>query len=237
MQCGGEFKIQLEVCSVCSNPGGRNLLFSGVGPSRCVISHPSGLAPTILIIVTIGSNLPSLKKVAQLLHSTIIDKVKIYDTNPEILEAFSNTSIDLIVAVENSHVANLSATQSVGDEWFSIRILPFIPSTSIVAIVVGNELHRASNGSDGKLSGEQEHLQLPHQMMTPQGNDFEFLPFSAGRRICPGLSMHEKFGVTLQKKEPLLLIPKAKIWPLGIRYKYFLSRCNLVCGDKKQVIV
>ncbi|XP_059276088.1 probable (S)-N-methylcoclaurine 3'-hydroxylase isozyme 2 [Lycium ferocissimum] len=74
-----------------------------------------------------------------------------------------------------------------------------------------------------------------------KGNDFEFLPFGAGRRICPGLpmaaikiplvlaslvhffdwelphgkcpaelDMHEKFGVTLQKKEPLLLIPKAR---------------------------
>ncbi|KAL3362220.1 hypothetical protein AABB24_014880 [Solanum stoloniferum] len=74
-----------------------------------------------------------------------------------------------------------------------------------------------------------------------KGNDFEFLPFSAGRRMCPGmpmaaikipsvlaslvhffdwelphgkcpveLDMTEKFGVTLQKKEPLLLIPKAR---------------------------
>ncbi|XP_016567604.2 probable (S)-N-methylcoclaurine 3'-hydroxylase isozyme 2 [Capsicum annuum] len=74
-----------------------------------------------------------------------------------------------------------------------------------------------------------------------KGNDFEFLPFGAGRRICPGLpmaaikvllvvaslvhffdwelphgkcaaelDMTEKFGVALQKKEPLLLIPKAR---------------------------
>ncbi|XP_055821446.1 probable (S)-N-methylcoclaurine 3'-hydroxylase isozyme 2 [Solanum dulcamara] len=74
-----------------------------------------------------------------------------------------------------------------------------------------------------------------------KGNDFEFLPFGAGRRICPGLpmaaikiplllaslvhffdwelphgkclaelDMTEKFGVTLQKKEPLLLIPRVR---------------------------
>ncbi|XP_006358915.1 probable (S)-N-methylcoclaurine 3'-hydroxylase isozyme 2 [Solanum tuberosum] len=74
-----------------------------------------------------------------------------------------------------------------------------------------------------------------------KGNDFEYLPFGAGRRICPALpmaaikiplvlaslvhffdwelpcgkcpvelDMTEKFGVTLQKKEPLLLIPKAR---------------------------
>nr|GLL37123.1 glucan endo-1,3-beta-D-glucosidase-like [Ipomoea trifida] len=88
---------------------------------------------------TVGNNLPPPKRVAQLLQSTIIDKVKIYDTNPDILEAFANTGIDLIVAVENSHVANISAAASAADQWFAARISPFIPATSIVAIVVGNE--------------------------------------------------------------------------------------------------
>ncbi|KAF6133881.1 hypothetical protein GIB67_040645 [Kingdonia uniflora] len=74
-----------------------------------------------------------------------------------------------------------------------------------------------------------------------KGNDFEFVPFGSGRRMCPGLSfatkliplviaslihqfdwslpidmcptkldMNEKFGITLQKEQPLLLIPKAR---------------------------
>ncbi|GAV86453.1 Glyco_hydro_17 domain-containing protein/X8 domain-containing protein [Cephalotus follicularis] len=101
----------------------RNVLVSGVG-----INYG-----------TLGNNLPSPKKVAQLLRSTLIDKVKIYDTNPEILEAFSNTAIDLIVAVENYHVANISTDVYAADEWLSTRVVPFIPATSIVAIAVGNE--------------------------------------------------------------------------------------------------
>lgn len=88
---------------------------------------------------TLGNNLPPPKKVAQLLQSTLIDSVKIYDTNPAILEAFSNTGIDLIVAVENHHVANISSDTTAADTWFTNHVLPFIPATSVVGIAVGNE--------------------------------------------------------------------------------------------------
>ncbi|CAK9178300.1 unnamed protein product [Ilex paraguariensis] len=119
---------------------------------------------------TLGNNLPSPKKVAQLLQSTLIDKVKIYDTNPEILEAFSNTGIDLIVAVENYHVANLSAGTSAANEWFATRVVPFIPATSIIAIAVGNEY----------LTTDEDHLdpnalvqamQNLHQVLISRGLD------------------------------------------------------------------
>lgn len=69
-----------------------------------------------------------------------------------------------------------------------------------------------------------------------KGNDFEFLPFGAGRRICPGVpmaakivplvvatlvyyfdwentkgrSVDEGFRATSLMKEPLMMIPRAR---------------------------
>uniref|UniRef100_A0A7N0R883 glucan endo-1,3-beta-D-glucosidase n=1 Tax=Kalanchoe fedtschenkoi TaxID=63787 RepID=A0A7N0R883_KALFE len=121
---------------------------------------------------TVGNNLPPPKRVAQLLQATLIDKVKIYDTNPEILEAFSNTGIDIIVAVENQQVSNLSSSEAAADEWLAARVLPFIPSTSIVAIVVGNEYLTASwNNKDPKPVDLVKAMRNLHSVLKTRGHD------------------------------------------------------------------
>ncbi|CAI9296350.1 unnamed protein product [Lactuca saligna] len=119
---------------------------------------------------TLGNNLPSPKTVAQLLQSTLIDKVKIYDSNPQILQAFSNTGIDLIVAVENNHVANISSTKSAAQDWFSARIAPFIPATSIVAIAVGNE-YLATDDDSLDPNNLIQAMQNLHEVLLSRGLD------------------------------------------------------------------
>lgn len=130
----------------------------------------SGVSGVGINYGTLGNNLPSPKRVAQLLQSTLIDKVKIYDTNPDILEAFSNTGIDLIVAVENYLVSNVSSSASAADEWFSTRIVPFIPATSVIAIAVGNEYLTTD---DDKLDHNAlvKAMQNLHQVLLSRGLD------------------------------------------------------------------
>ncbi|KAL1557000.1 glucan endo-1,3-beta-D-glucosidase-like isoform X2 [Salvia divinorum] len=117
---------------------------------------------------TLGNNLPPPKKVAQLLQSTVMSKVKIYDTNPDILSAFSNTGIDLIVAVQNSQVANLSSNPSAASEWFSSRVAPFLPATSIVSIAVGNEYLTTENLDPNALFKAMQNL---HSALLSRGLD------------------------------------------------------------------
>ncbi|KAL0352850.1 UNVERIFIED_CONTAM: Glucan endo-1,3-beta-glucosidase 11 [Sesamum angustifolium] len=48
----------------------------------------------------VGNNLPSPEKVLDLLRALKLTKARIYDTNPQVLTAFANSSIELIVTVE-----------------------------------------------------------------------------------------------------------------------------------------
>ncbi|KAM1537443.1 hypothetical protein PS1_002374 [Malus domestica] len=41
--------------------------------------------------------------------------------------------------MENNNVPNISTEVAAADEWFATRVLPFIPTTSITVIAVGNE--------------------------------------------------------------------------------------------------
>lgn len=87
----------------------------------------------------IGNNLPQPEKVLDLLSSLKITKTKIYDTNPQILTAFANSGVELIVTVENDKLSDLTDPQQAL-QWVSSRIKPYFPATKITGIAVGNEI-------------------------------------------------------------------------------------------------
>lgn len=94
---------------------------------------------------TVANNLPPPSQVATFLKTkTTIDRVKIFDANPDILRAFANTGIAVTVTVGNGDVpavAKLSAAQT----WVADNILPFYPRTKINRIAVGNEIVATSD--------------------------------------------------------------------------------------------
>ncbi|KAF3599551.1 hypothetical protein F2Q69_00033418 [Brassica cretica] len=94
----------------------------------------------------VGNNLPSPDKVINLLRSLRITKTRIYDTNPQILSAFANSNIEIIVTIENQVLTLLQDPQQAL-QWVDSHIKPYIPATRITGIMVGNELFTDEDSS------------------------------------------------------------------------------------------
>lgn len=95
---------------------------------------------------TLGNNLPPPAQVAAFLKDkTIIDKVKIFDANPDILRAFANTGIAVTVTIANGELPQLTQI-GYASSWIANHIAPFHPQTKINRILVGTEvLHSLDN--------------------------------------------------------------------------------------------
>ncbi|KAF7066961.1 hypothetical protein CFC21_072878 [Triticum aestivum] len=101
---------------------------------------------------TKGDNLPSPAKVAAFLVTlTNIDRVKLFDTNPDIVRAFAGTGISVMVTAGNGDIPGL-ATQTGADSWVATNIAPYYPATDISLVAVGNEImDTADKNLIGKL--------------------------------------------------------------------------------------
>lgn len=91
-----------------------------------------------------ADNLPPPSEVAKFLQTTIIDKVKLFDADPSVLQAFANTNIGVVVAVANDEIAALNKLPAAQD-WIKTKVAPFVPATNIIAISVGNEILSTGN--------------------------------------------------------------------------------------------
>ncbi|OVA06278.1 Glycoside hydrolase [Macleaya cordata] len=103
------------------------------------IGFTRGVATLGINYGQVGNNLPSPNQVLGLLSSLKITKIRIYDTNPQILTAFANSGIDLIVTVENEMLRVLMDPQQAL-QWVMTHIKPYFPATKITGIAVGNEV-------------------------------------------------------------------------------------------------
>ncbi|CAN6221190.1 unnamed protein product [Urochloa humidicola] len=116
-------------------------LFSDVG----VLRRASALG---INYGQVGNNLPPPQQVVQLLSSLRISKVRIYDVNPQVLSAFANTGIELIVTVPDDLVPGMAASASQALQWLTAGVRPYFPATRVTGIAVGNEVF---TGDDAQL--------------------------------------------------------------------------------------
>uniref|UniRef100_A0A2N9IVI6 glucan endo-1,3-beta-D-glucosidase n=1 Tax=Fagus sylvatica TaxID=28930 RepID=A0A2N9IVI6_FAGSY len=94
---------------------------------------------------TVANNLPPPPQVAHfLVESTIINRVRLYDANPDILKALAHTGIEVTITVPNDQIPHLTK-QSFAEQWVKTNVQPYTPSTKIVRISVGNEILSTAN--------------------------------------------------------------------------------------------
>jgi hypothetical protein len=96
----------------------------------------------------VGNNLPSPPQVVRLLSSLRIGKVRTYDVNPQVMTAFANSGIELIVTVPDDLVPSMAASQSQALQWLTSSVRPYFPATRMAGIAVGNEVF---TGDDAQL--------------------------------------------------------------------------------------
>ncbi|KAM2755576.1 hypothetical protein PS2_017564 [Malus domestica] len=92
-----------------------------------------------------ADDLPTPDKAAQLVQLHNIKYVRIYDSNIQVLKAFANTGVELMVGVPNSDLLAFSQFQSNADTWLKNSILPYYPATKITYITVGAEVTESSS--------------------------------------------------------------------------------------------
>ncbi|XP_038697084.1 glucan endo-1,3-beta-glucosidase 13-like [Tripterygium wilfordii] len=92
-----------------------------------------------------ADDLPTPDKVAELVQQRKIKYVRIYDSNIQVLRAFANTGVELMIGVPNADLLPFSQFQTNADTWLKNSILPYYPATKITYITVGAEVTESPN--------------------------------------------------------------------------------------------
>ncbi|XP_058083969.1 glucan endo-1,3-beta-glucosidase isoform X2 [Magnolia sinica] len=118
---------------------------------------------------TVANNLPPPARVAQfLLQSTSIDRIKLFDANPTILQAFADTGIAVTVTVANDQIPQLTNLE-FANQWLRSNILPYTPTTNIIRILVGNEV--VSTADKSLIAGLVPAMQNLHTALVAESLD------------------------------------------------------------------
>ncbi|XP_074586956.1 glucan endo-1,3-beta-glucosidase-like [Curcuma longa] len=105
--------------------------------------------PTVALAVGVNyggfaDNLPPPADIAAFLKdNTFIDRVKLFDDNPDIIRAFSGSGISLAVTVPNDEIPSFASRRppsAAASAWVASNLAPFYPATNISLVLLGNEV-------------------------------------------------------------------------------------------------
>jgi len=92
----------------------------------------------------LASNLPSHSRVAVLIRSMNVTRIKLYDADPNVLLAFSKSSVEFVIGIGNEHLQNMT-NPSKAQNWIQHHVLPYLSQTKINCITVGNEVFNSND--------------------------------------------------------------------------------------------
>ncbi|PKU64356.1 glucan endo-1,3-beta-glucosidase 14 [Dendrobium catenatum] len=92
----------------------------------------------------IANDLPPPTRVATLLRSLNISRIKLYDADQNVLSAFLNSNVEFIIGIGNENVQSMmDVTQA--QAWLQQFVEPYIPNARIACITVGNEVYSSND--------------------------------------------------------------------------------------------
>ncbi|KAH0471078.1 hypothetical protein IEQ34_000801 [Dendrobium chrysotoxum] len=176
----------------------------------------------------IANNLPSPSQVSELLQSLSINKVKLYDADPNVLSAFSNSNIEFIIGIGNENVANM-IDSSQAKAWIQQNVQSFLPQTKITSITVGNEI--LSSKDTSLMSNLVPAMQSLHGALVSLGLDQQVNITTAHSLAILGNSYPPSSGSFLQNLaqyiQPLLDFHSKTKSPFLINvYPYFAYKAS-----------
>lgn len=174
---------------------------------------------------TVANDLPPPTHVAHfLLESTIINRVRLFDANPDILQAFAHTGIAVTITVPNDQIPHLTKL-SFAQQWLKSNVQPYVQATNIVRILIGNEVLSTTNKLF--IAGLVPAMQTLHAALVDASLDRKIkvsTPHSLGILSSSSPPSSGKFrqGYDVHVLKPLLSFLKATNSPFMVNpYPYF----------------
>ncbi|XP_002975447.2 glucan endo-1,3-beta-glucosidase 11 [Selaginella moellendorffii] len=202
----------------------------------------------------VANNLPSPQRVVQLIRSTTIRKVKLYDANPLVLSAFAGSSVEFIVTVKNEDITSLLDYQ-VALKWASENVALYMQSSPIKIISVGNQVLTEANVSSSvhtqlvtvmtNLHTALDDLKLSHRVFVSTSHSMAILgksfPPSAGEFkdsitkpvMLPLLRFLNQTGAPFMVNIYPYFSYKAKPLDISLAYALFLTNNGVTDSKSK----